>query len=1008
METKGFTNATAEFVLPAQVTAGTGADTPDELAVREQAILASIQDLQRQLLEVRTAEERDVEVAAEIADATPNINRVLVVANRLPVTMHRNEDGHVSFRMSSGGLVTALQGTKLEMEFVWIGWLGGEVPEDEQDEIKERLWKEYKCVPVFITDELAAKFYNGFSNDVLWPLFHYVPLPMYKGSGEKKFDPSLWTAYKEANEQFAKVVMHIHERDDYIWVHDYHLMQLPRELRSRNERCRIAWFLHTPWPSSEVYRILPVRKPLLEGLLCADLLGFHTYDYARHFLSSCSRVLEVDSTPRGVEYDNHFTAVGVFPIGIDPDFISALLDDRKVKDRIKELHETFAGRKLILGVDRVDYIKGMPHKLLGLELFLTQHPEWREKVTLIQVGVPSRTSVPEYQALANHVNELVGRINGNFGTLEASPIHYINQSINQAELVAIYNVADACLVTSVRDGMNLVSHEFVAAQKLVPGVSEKDGPGVLILSEFAGSAQCLSGALRVNPWNTQELANTIHAALSMNPREKELKHQKLTRYVKLHTASYWARSLLTDFVEICETKPHLAGLPLLNQHDVLEAYKRAKKRLIVSDYDGTLTTLQSLPQLATPSQGITSILDVIGKDPKNTLLIMSGRERRFMDTWLGRLCVGLAAEHGSYYRLPGAEDWQTLCADIDVTWKKVVRPIMEYFEERTPGTYIEDKDSSLTWHYRDADPHFGSWQAKDMQMHMEDVLTNLPLEILQGNKVLEVRHRNANKSAVLETFLSEIVSAEEEQASQPPPAATEETDPLSDGAVATVLEQSAPSASTRTRSFPLMDSAETGPTALGGDNPFAQVDFVFCVGDDRSDEDMFFYLKRLVTEAQETSNSELKSSEGGVAPEGDSARPAQGGVVELSQITDPNKIQENGSAAAPVGVGSGLGLGLGLGLPSELNLESINVLGATPEPHPRQHPLHANAKVYTVHLGADNSAADYRIDNLSELRRVLKGFAKISGEEDVKISKRHASSPQLQRHKRDVDLPASA
>lgn len=816
---------------------------------------------------------------------------MIVVANRLPVTMVQEDDGSTTFKMSSGGLVTALQGTRLEMEFIWIGWLGREVDEAQRPGIVRQLWENHRCVPVFLTDELANDYYNGFSNDVLWPLFHYVPLPMYKGSGEKKFDNELWDAYKRANELFAETVMDIYENGDYIWVHDYHLMQLPRELRSMRERCRIAWFLHTPWPSSEVYRILPVRKELLEGLLCADLLGFQTYDYARHFLSSCSRVLEVDSTPRGVEYDNHFTAVGVFPIGIDPDYISGLLQKSSVHARINELHETFAGRKLILGVDRVDYIKGMPHKLLGLELFLTQHPEWRDRVTLIQVGVPSRTEVPEYQALASHVNELVGRINGNFGTLEASPIHYINKSISQEELVAIYNVADVCLVTSVRDGMNLVSHEYVAAQAPIPSASQKDGPGVLIISEFAGSAQCLSGALRVNPWNTQELANSIHHALCLSSREKALRHQKLERYVINHTATYWARSLLSDFVEIVETKPHLSALPLLPRDEVLEAYRGAKKRLIISDYDGTLTTLQSLPQLATPSHTITSILDSIARDPRNTLLIMSGRERRFMDTWLGRLGAGLAAEHGSYYRLPLDDDWRTLCSDVDMSWKEVVRPIMEYFEERTPGTYIEDKESSLTWHYRDADPHFGSWQAKDMQMHMEDVLTSLPLEILQGNKVLEVRHRNANKSAVLNTVLSRMV--EEYHWGQ------------------------------KARAAP--DDAGTDATT---ELQLEQVDFVFCVGDDRSDEDMFNFLKTLYAEAQEE--------------------------AEVQHARDRAMSLEDAGAVA---------------------VEDVEL----PPPR-RANALHPNAKVYTVHLGADSSAADYRVDNLGDLRRVLRGFAQATNQ----------------------------
>ncbi|CAN0211754.1 unnamed protein product, partial [Ectocarpus sp. 4 AP-2014] len=279
-----------------------------------------------------------------------------------------------------------------------------------------------------------------------------------------------------------------------------------------------------------------------KGLLAADLVGFHTYDYARHFLSACSRVLEVECSPRGIELNNRFMSLGVYPIGIDPDHVAKTLRKPWVQNRIKELSETFAGRKILLGVDRLDYIKGMPHKLLGLELFLNRYPDWRGKVTLIQVGVPSRTEVAEYRDLGSQVNELVGRINGNYGTLEYSPVHYINQSISQDELFAIYNVADVCLVTSVRDGMNLVSHEYVAAQSeprrplTVTGDGgapatrlNDDGPGVLILSEFAGSAQSLSGAIRVNPWNTEELANAMHQALALSRVERELRQHKLYR-----------------------------------------------------------------------------------------------------------------------------------------------------------------------------------------------------------------------------------------------------------------------------------------------------------------------------------------------------------------------------------------------------------------------------------------------------------------------------------------------
>jgi trehalose 6-phosphate synthase/phosphatase len=429
--------------------------------------------------------------------------------------------------------------------------------------------------------------------------------------------------------------------------------------------------------------------------------------------------------------------------------------------------------------------------------------------------------------LAKHVNELVGRINGVYGTLEYSPIHYINQSIPQDELIAIYHLADACLVTSVRDGMNLVSHEYVAAQEsldqedsiieetrprsrassskddddvLQPFV--KEGPGALVLSEFAGSAQSLSGAIRVNPWNTDELARAIHDALTLTRVERELRWAKLHRYVSTNTASYWARSFVDEFRDVCEHPPLLPKLPKLPAGRVLQAYQRASRRLVVTDYDGTLTQMQSLPRLATPAPVVTQLLATLSRDPRNTVYVVSGRERRFMEKWLGRLKVGLAAEFGFCHRAPGSEEWTSLGRDLDTSWKDVVRPIMQYFAERTPGTYIESKESSLAWHYRDADPHFGAWQAKDMQIHMEDVMSTLPLEIIQGNRLVEVRHVGVNKSLVLE----EVLRQGPRNGYDPPPPSRSEDSP----------------------------AAEV---------PTEDFDFVLCVGDDRSDEDMYQLLK---------------------------------------------------------------------------------------------------------------------------------------------------------------------
>ncbi|KAL9943164.1 hypothetical protein ACHAQF_003089 [Verticillium nonalfalfae] len=477
-------------------------------------------------------------------DAAPP-GRLLLLSNRLPITIKREEDGNYQFSMSSGGLVTGLSGLSKTTSFQWYGWPGLEVPEAEVAGMKQRLKDEYGAHPVFVDDDLADRHYNGFSNSILWPLFHYHP-------GEITFDESAWAAYQEVNRLFAKTVIKDVQDGDLIWVHDYHLMLLPEMLREEmgnsKKNVKIGFFLHTPFPSSEIYRILPVREALLAGLLHCDLIGFHTYDYARHFLSSCSRILSTPTTPNGVEFKGRFVTVGAFPIGIDPEKFVEGLQKPVVQRRIEALKRKFEGVKLIVGVDRLDYIKGVPQKLHALEVFLTEHPEWIGRIVLVQVAIPSRQDVEEYQNLRAVVNELVGRINGRFGTIEFMPIHFLHQSVSFEELTALYAVSDVCLVSSTRDGMNLVSYEYIATQR--------ERHGVMVLSEFTGAAQSLSGSLIVNPWNTEELANALHDAVTMSPEQREANYKKLERYVFKYTSAWWGQSFVNEMTRLSSDASH--------------------------------------------------------------------------------------------------------------------------------------------------------------------------------------------------------------------------------------------------------------------------------------------------------------------------------------------------------------------------------------------------------------------------------------------------------------------
>lgn len=462
--------------------------------------------------------------------------KVLVVSNRLPVTINRQNDGSYEYSMSSGGLVTALQGLKKSTEFQWLGWPGLEVPEDEQEKVNSDLMEKFKCTAIYLSDHIADLHYNGFSNSILWPLFHYHP-------GEMNFDETAWAAYIEANRQFAAKIASQVDDNDMVWVHDYHLMLLPQMLREEignsKKNIRIGFFLHTPFPSSEIYRILPVRKEILVGVLSCDLIGFHTYDYARHFLSSVARIVShVKTVPNGIEYEGRSISIGAFPIGIDVDKFTEGVRKPKVVERINQLKQKFEGCKVIVGVDRLDYIKGVPQKLHAFEVFLTENPEWVGKVVLVQVAVPSRGDVEEYQSLRANVNELVGRINGRFGTVEFTPIHYLHKSIPFEELISLYYVSDVCLVSSTRDGMNLVCYEYIACQE--------DNKGALILSEFAGAAQSLNGSIVVNPWNIEELSEAIKESLTLPEEKKALNFSKLFSYISKYTSGYWGESFVKE------------------------------------------------------------------------------------------------------------------------------------------------------------------------------------------------------------------------------------------------------------------------------------------------------------------------------------------------------------------------------------------------------------------------------------------------------------------------------
>lgn len=1030
---------------------------------------------------MRAAEEEessdDEELPSSSEPGSSN-NQLIVVSNTLPILLERvPQTGRWKATKTTAGLdkLMCLTGVRSDLDFLWVGWVGQHIPKHEHESVR-RLLLQHNCLPVFISSDVATR-HNTFSSDVLWPLFHYVSeavaLTFSSGLGtggdhsSKRFSKQDWRAYESANESFADTIAEIYNEGDSVWIHDYHLMLLPSLLRQRIPLCHIGWFLHTPFPSYDVYSRLPVRSQLLSGVLQADLAGFQTFDYERHFLSTCQRLLGVECSHKGVrsslaDHRDHFTSIGVFPIGISVEPFAKGASSTQTLLRVNELQSKFGAKRIILGIDRLDNIKGIPHKLMAMEVLLNRFSEWQHNVVLIQIGISSRTSStstvnsvaatssgnaggavethrstsdakysssPEsgsysggmsspsrpkdastgsdtvaaslagggmraatpsggaatpsgsasqsaaasgsteshtlqplemsshsYRNLLAHVNQLVGRINGQFGTLDYAPIHFIHQeTTSHEELCALYDLADVCLVTSTRDGMNLVSHEFVVCQQhfmrkkeerlkasraasrshtsptsppatksasvddhpalssaessstknvlLSPTAStssshatfsptkiltewegEEGGPGVLILSEFAGSAQSLSGAMVINPWNTEDLAVCINQALSMCRTERELRQQKLYRYVSTNTATAWSMQFLSELGDaVAKNRQTSVQLPKLDRTDIVQAYRTARNRVIILDYDRTLTPQHSLLPLAAVGPNFKALLDTLSSDERNTVFIVSGRERKFLETWLNGVRVGVAAEDGYFYRMNlqnPQEVWKTMSKfhfDVavarvgngssaagldgsyfsahsdtyqsrrsmsvssqpsyssygahtatirsggggssvvgsdssfdgdDSSWKDLVLPLMLMFTDRTPGSYIEDKESSLTWHYDDADPQFGEWQAKDMQIILERQLIGTALDVYKGHQSISVEHEGCTKTRVIEAILKHL-------------------------------------------SLPQQVAKKKN----------CEVDFVLCVCDDVTDDQMFQTLNTLVEESKERHEEQRKRAE---------------------------------------------------------------------------------------------------------------------------------------------------
>jgi trehalose 6-phosphate synthase/phosphatase len=661
--------------------------------------------------------------------------RVLIVANRLPITVRASEAG-VEVQKSSGGLATGLLRPHEQSGGLWIGWSGAsdQLTESQQAELDQQL-AAMRLVAVPLSADQITRYYEGFSNGVLWPLFHYLleQVPLHVRD---------WEPYAEVNQRFADVVAQHYQPGDLIWVHDYQLLLLPQLLRQRLPDARIGFFLHIPFPSEELFRTLPERDLLLRGLLGADLVGFHTPTYLRHFAASLTQILGLTVDIDRVQLTDREVRLGVFPMGIDAETFIALAEDPAVQAEAKALRGD-GTVKLLVGVDRLDYTKGIPRRLLSYEKMLQTHPDLRGRVRLVQVAVPSRTGVGAYQEFRSLVDGLVGRINGDFATPSWVPVHYIFRGLSERELVALYRAADVMLVTPLRDGMNLVAKEFVA--------SRTDGDGVLVLSEFAGASWELPEAIQVNPYDVEGTAESCYRALMMGADERRTRLEPLRARVQAYDVHRWAATFLEQLETITQRQPSSRRAPAgaIPARQALQARLRdAEDLLALLDYDGTMVPYTATPELARPDPALLELLGALAARPRSEVHVVSGRPRETLEHWLGALPIALHAEHGFWSRPVGSTEWSAL-GELGGSWREPALTILRDITARTPGSLIEVKSAALAWHYRMADREAGARRANELRLHLTQLLSNQPVEILAGHKVIEIRPYGIHKGRIV-------------------------------------------------------------------------------------------------------------------------------------------------------------------------------------------------------------------------------------------------------------------
>lgn len=631
--------------------------------------------------------------------------------------------------------IKGLDPAKVGYDFCWMGVVTDDTDEQQLDELKRSSFGDIRCRPIVVPKQSYNNYYNKYCNNVLWPLFHYERSMVHHSAVG-------WQDYVKVNSIIADAIIEEAQDQDTIWVHDFQLLLVPGMVKEKRPELKIGFFLHIPFPSSEIFRELPQRKEILNSLLKCDLLGFHDLSYLNHFKSSVTRIIG--------ESPDYITERkwGVYPISIDTKHFEILAREEKTQEFVKRYRESKGEKKWILGIDRLDYIKGLVMKLKGFREFLRKNPEHVGRVQLVQVVIPSRTDVPEYKNLKDRIEQLASSINGEFGNPGYMPVHYLYHSVSEHELSALYQLSEVLYVGSRRDGMNLVSLEYVASQER--------NAGAVLLSEFTGAISTLSYAYSINPWDMEGTADQLREALCAPEEIRKQRMQSMRDFLRNYTSSDWAQVILRDLhrQHKVERKVPVTSEGLFSWMQHL----KDKRVLFFCDLDGTLLPIASHPSEVRMGEKTSRLLHEIAENDRFQFVIVSGRDKEFLDDQFVKrnFSFSLAACHGAYAYSMRDRRWENLVPQDGSQWRDMVMEVLKLYTIRTPGSFIEDKGHAITWHYRSSPTGFGEFLANKLFIELEEGLTSQPVQVVRGKKVIEVKSIHANKGSFVRHWIQQM------------------------------------------------------------------------------------------------------------------------------------------------------------------------------------------------------------------------------------------------------------